>query len=523
MFQTALKLDRDFLEARRNLGQALLALERPEAAARHLSEVLAQRPRDPAAHYVLAAAQSRSGAFSEALETLNALAALGPLNANALALRGEVYEHLGQAGLALQDLALALKKTPDNPSLWARQSGLYAKQAQPEEALQAIEQAIALRPQDNTLLLRRVAQLLSMGQLEKARAQVRQVLDLTPDDVDAIEQMAKIGTDEDRHAIRDRADAVWSRRGVSPEARGALSFALATLSESGSKHEAAYLAEGNRIMAGLAPYDRSAEEDLNAAILSFAPAPFSKTGVSGDLRARPIFVLGLPRSGTTLTEAVLGAHPAVAPLGERHTPDLLLPFVQEGRTFDAQAIAKLVQDDQTALPDLSDGTQAYVDKMPENHRWVGFLIAAYPDSRIIHVRRDPRDIALSMWRSRFPTGALGYTYDWSAMAHRFNLYAQMMAHWSRLYPDAILDLPYESLVSDIKSESGRLAEFCGLRWVEEMARPDLHAGQIRTQSVYQLRQPVHTRSVGRWKRDAALLGPFLDELDPDLWPDLSKD
>lgn len=523
LFQMALKLEPGFVDARRNLGQALLALERPEAAMRHLSDVLAQRPKDHVAHYVMAAAQSRAGAYAAARETLNALAALGPMNANALALRSEVYDCLGHTQLALEDVSQALGKTPDSASLWARQSELYAKQAQPEQALQSIERAITCNSQDDALQLRLVAQLLAMGQLEEALARLRQVLDRSPENVAAIEQMAKIGTDADREILLERAEALRSRRTMPPDARGAVAFALASLSQPGSKEEAAYLSEGNRTMARLAPYDRSREETLNAAIVAKTRARLPEPQLLNPRPVRPIFVLGLPRSGTTLTEAVLGAHPAVVAMGERHTPDLLLPFVRDERRFDATSAAQFVEEDQSALPELPDGTQAYVDKMPENHRWVGFLKSAYPDCRIIHMRRDPRDIALSMWRSRFPTGAMGYTYDWKAMAHRFNLYAQIMAHWNGLYPGAILELRYEALVTDIEEQSRRVAEFCDLNWVEEMTRPDLHAGQVRTQSVYQLRQPVHRRSVGRWKRDVAMLEPFLAELETTLWPDVSED
>ena len=126
-----------------------------------------------------------------------------------------------------------------------------------------------------------------------------------------------------------------------------------------------------------------------------------------------------------------------------------------------------------------------------------------------------------MWRAHFSGRALSYTYDLQAMAGRFNGYARMMAHWHRVFPGQILDLPYEDMVADVEAASRKLAEFCGLDWTAAMARPDLAAEQVLTLSASQLRQPVHTRSVGGWRKHAETLQPFIAGLDPGLWPQVA--
>ena len=138
------------------------------------------------------------------------------------------------------------------------------------------------------------------------------------------------------------------------------------------------------------------------------------------------------------------------------------------------------------------------------------------------MRRDPRDIALSMWRGRFTGRALDYTYDQQAMARRFNTYARMMAHWHKVLPGQVLDLSYEEMVSDIDSASRTLADWCGLEWDAAMARPNESAGQVLTMSAAQIRQPVHQRSVGGWKAHETMLGDFIDGLDPALWPEIES-
>ena len=361
---------------------------------------------------------------------------------------------------------------------------------------------------------------MATGERTRALTELRALRAQHPLHAGAIEELALIGEIEDYADLKDAAGRALTKAGKGGEDRAKLLFAMARIAETPSDR-ARYLAEGNHAMAALSTYDSAAETALNAAIIAQTSESGSPLDPAPGLRTRPIFVLGLPRSGTTLAEAVLGAHPVVMALGERRSADLLYPMLERRQVFDAAQQARFVQADQAALPRMPADTTAYVDKMPENHRWIGFLKAAYPQAKIIHIRRDPRDTALSMWRSRFPTGALGYTYDWARMAHRFNLYAQMMAHWDQLYPGAIYDLPYEALVAGITTESRKLADHCGLDWVAPMARPDLHAGQIRTQSVHQLRQPVHTRSVGQWRQNADLLAPFVAGLDPVLWPMLT--
>jgi hypothetical protein len=212
----------------------------------------------------------------------------------------------------------------------------------------------------------------------------------------------------------------------------------------------------------------------------------------------------------------------VAPLGERAAAGILLkPLIDADLPFAAEAVAAFRAGDRRLLPELADGTTAYVDKMPENHRLVGFLKTAYPAARVINLRRDPRDIALSMWRGHFSGTALSYTYDLQAMAHRFNLYAETMAHWHAVCPEGLMDLSYEAMARDVEATSRTLAAFCGLDWTPAMARPDLSEAQVLTLSATQLRQPVHTRSIGKWRAHAEMLKPFVDGLDPALWPELS--
>ncbi len=220
---------------------------------------------------------------------------------------------------------------------------------------------------------------------------------------------------------------------------------------------------------------------------------------------------------------MLGAHPEVHPLGEQIAAGrILYPMIEAERPFGPGEVAEYLEQESRLLPPLPQGISAYTDKMPENYRLIGFLRTVHPEARFVHVRRDPRDVALSMWRGHFAGSALNYTYDLTAMAHRFNLYAEIMAFWHRLLPGQILDLSYEEVTAVPEAASRKLADHCGLGWVPQMAHPEQVETPVLTLSAGQLRQPVHRRSVGQWRQQAEALAPFIDGLDPALWPGLGN-
>lgn len=189
--------------------------------------------------------------------------------------------------------------------------------------------------------------------------------------------------------------------------------------------------------------------------------------------------------------------------------------------FDAEAARIFAHKDAVRLPPCPDDTRAYVDKMPENYRYIGFLKTAYPHCKIVHVRRDPRDVALSMWKSHFTGTALSYTYDQTALAWRVGLYARLMQHWQTVFPNQILTVDYEDLVADPVTGSRAIADYCELEWSPEMAAPEGSSAPTLTMSASQIRQPVHQRSIGGWRAQADELAEFLEALDTSLWPDLA--
>jgi len=523
-FQKALKIDPGFVDARRNLAQTLILLGKSDLACTVLERLVRDVPEDADGWYLLAQAQMKRGGTDAAETAVTRSIELNARQARAFNLRALIRDRAGRMAEALDDYQTALRLNPDDVDTLTNISLPLARQGRTAEAMDSVRRAVALAPGHVGARLRLAAQLVEMGETAEAITELHAVLERAPDQADAIEQLAQLQSADENAALLPQARAELKKlHGKSP-ARASLNFALARIADQAGERESAarYLAEANRTMAELMPYDPTADSALHDRIMARFKSVTGAAASGAEEAPMPIFVVGLPRSGTTLVEAILGAHPNVQPLGERAAAGILLgPIIEADGPFGADQIAAFVAGDLSMLPDLSEGTTAYVDKMPENYRLIGFLKTAYPTCRVINLRRDPRDVALSNWRAHFSGSALSYAYDLAGMAHHFNRYARIMTHWHRVFPDQILDLKYEELVADVEAASKALAAHCGLDWVPAMARPDLTAEQVLTLSATQLRQPVHSRSVGGWRKHADTLAPFVQGLDPALWPDLA--
>jgi tetratricopeptide (TPR) repeat protein len=520
-FQRALKLKPDFMDAQKNLAQTLVLMGRADQALIVLERLSKSTPQDWKVWFLKAQAEAGLGLGRAALASVDAGLAQRGAPATVHHLRSTINMSLGAVRDAIADLENALRINPHDVTALVNLSLPLARQTRTAEALSVVQKAVAMAPDNVAARFRLGTQLVEMGRFDDGVAEYQIVLTHDPLHSPTLERLAQLLPTDEISALEPAIQAALKKAAKNTPDRACLFFALsAAQTAKGEAVEAEKsLALANREVAGFNPYDAQADAAFMRKIIARFPAPLVPENTEPP-PYRPVFVIGLPRSGTTLVEAMLGAHPQIAPLGERGTIGFLLAdTLTHDLPFGAADIPVLVREDTRLLPDLPEGASLYVDKMPENYRLVGFLKAAYPDCRIINLRRDPRDIAQSMWKSHFSGSLLSYAYDLRWMAAKFNLYASAMDHWRGLFGDAILDLRYEDLIADVEAASRRIAAFCNVDWHSGMARPDLSADQVLTLSATQLRQPVHGRSVGKWRQSEALLAPFISDLDRDLWRD----
>jgi hypothetical protein len=331
------------------------------------------------------------------------------------------------------------------------------------------------------------------------------------------------------------ADSDWREAAERALARGIplahavnLHHALGKYHEDLGESEAAFAehASGNALARrSNPPYDRAATTARIDAILAAYDGPTlnalaaAGAGVSSD---RPVFIVGMPRSGTTLAEQILASHPDV------HGADELLFWnlaAEQAHTTPAgkraETIARLATEYLAQLARHSSTTARVTDKLPGNFENVGLIHAALPMARFIHLERDPRDTCLSIFFQGF-TAAHTYATDLDDLAHYYREYRRLMTHWRATLPaGTLLDVQYEGLVTDPDAWTRRMLGHVGLPWDARCLEFHRTERSVLTASGWQVRQPLHTSSVGRWQRYQRFLGPLIRALGDDL-PDTAS-
>jgi len=520
-FNKALRLNPKEQNYQNNLLQALVMSNQHEKVQALVDKLRAKRQDTSGLDYFLALSFMRSGRGAKALETVAKALQTNPDHADAHNLRGMLLSDMGRDAEAVAAYQASLAVAPHVADTLSNLSLPLSRLNRIDEGLAALERSLQINPSHLNALHRYAIQLNEAGRSEDAKAALHRLLQRYPTHGEALYQLAQMQTAGENAVLLPQVTKALDQLSNTAPERVLLNFALSVIQwQAGDMQAAARaLKAANGQFARQHPFDIVRETQEMADILALFPqqggqAPAVTKPQDGPV---PVFVLGQPRSGTTLTEQILTAHPQVAGFGELATVGRLVAQVlQDGQGFDPQAFADGYL---KGLPDMPEGTAAFVDKMPANYRYIGFLANAMPQARFVWLQRDPRDVALSMWRTYFPAPAMGYTFDLQAMAMVANMHQQYLAHWQALFPDRILAIRYEDIVADVKGSSRQLADFCGLDWVEDMTRPERNTAAVRTASVGQVRQGVHRRSVGGWTRLETSLQPFVDGLDRRLWPE----
>jgi hypothetical protein len=259
---------------------------------------------------------------------------------------------------------------------------------------------------------------------------------------------------------------------------------------------------------------------VDAAIARFTPAAIASLQSQGNDSERPLFVVGMPRSGTTLVEQILASHESVHGAGELTFWQAAASTLQVAeRTADrrpadgpgaAERLADIARDYLDHVRSLGGTAARVIDKMPANFLHLGLIHSAFPRARIIHLRRDPRDTCLSIYFQHF-AAIHPYATDLADLAHYYGEYARLMAHWRRVLPaETLLEVPYEQLIADQEHWSRRIVAFVGLPWNPSCLEFHATPRVVITMSKWQVRQKIHSASAGRWRHYEPFLGPLRD-------------
>ncbi len=462
----------------------------------------------------LAACLTETGAYAEALAIYDRGLKLAPDNP-------VIHQGLALALTQLRrhDLALAQYEF-----LASRRGDLFDltelasardRAGDPEGALKAYRQAVKLmaNPAPLHVSMARVQQM--QGNRAAASQHIEQALEADPNDGYAHLVKAVYYTDADEidgeiERIR-QALAATSSRPVDIAA-SPLNFALGRLLERRGDTAAAFeaYATANRLLAPLQVNDDGqVQANVRQRLATFGPDRLKELSRYGDPTSQPLFILGMPRSGTTLVEQMLASHRDVMGLGELE----LLPNLAAGLAQPSpQAIADAARLYLQTFPAKARTARRVIDKSIGSFKHIELILLMFPNACLIACERHPMDIAWSMFIEYFNKDSIVYSYDLKRIAHHLRLHCEIMDHWDKVLPGRILTVRYEELVADSEAQARRLIEHAGLDWDPQILNFHESRRVVRTASLEQVRRPIYKSSVGKWRK----FQPHLQALSQDL-------
>ncbi len=469
--------------------------------------------------YAKAHALHQAGRLAEAEEGYRAVAAVAPTLAEPKYQLGRIATARGDAEAALAHYESALRIKPEEPALLSARAEALGALGRSDLALAAYDTLIKSNPKqvkpraDKALLLQR------LGRFEAAETELRGALKRSPRDGELYRMLtATHKTRKGELLLRQmlNAHADSAVQGIS---RMQLQFALAKAMVDTGAHDRVfrYLDPANAAMRAAQPYDIAARQaEVSGLMQAFDGADLTPNAEAPP-GPTPIFITGLPRSGTTLVEQILASHPAVTGAGERRfvLEEAYAAMGDPGRGFtplDAlspDALGGFARRYLDALAAAVPEAPVVTDKSIQSHLVLGLIAKALPQARLIVVRRDPRDIGLSIYRNLFAPGTHLYAYDQADIAAYIASFERMIAFWREAMPGRFTEVSYEDLVADPEPQSRRLVAAAGLDWDDGCLTFHETDRQVATLSVQQVRQPIHAGSKGGWRRYEADLGPML--------------
>ena len=560
VFDEAIQLKPDFAEIYNKRGKLLKALARLDEAVFSYDKAIQLKPGYAEAHNNRGNALLELGRMDEAVENYDQAIQLKPDYAEAYNNRGNAIGQLGQLDGAIESYSKAIQLRPDFAEAYNNRGNALQKSRRMDEAVENYDQAIQLRPNLAEAYNSRGAVLSDLGLLEEAVADYDAAIGLKPDYAEAYNNFGNALKDlgKFREAIGSHKKAI----GLKPDyAKGHRDLSFLKKYTPGDPHIAAmeslvidtdrsesdhmhlyfalgkaygdigeydksfnYLEKGNNLRGKALNYNIDEDIKLFAKIKKVFRTGnlVSEVVPDDDTSTQPIFIIGMPRSGTSLVEQILASHTKVHGAGELEAMGkLMFPIIlgSPGRdtrqdetklsTNDISAVRNGYLEALTALK-VSEGIIS--DKMPLNFRWIGFILSAFPQAKIIHLNRDPRATCWSIYKNYFTGIGNGYAYDMDNLAKFYKLYTDLMSFWRELFPASIYDICYEELTVNQEEETRGLLEFCGLEWDEKCL--DFHKTKrvVATASAAQVREKMYTDSSEAWRKYENHLQPLIKAL-----------
>jgi len=527
VYDKAIDLRPDYADAYTNRGIALRDLRRLEEAVASFDKAVALKPDYAEAYYDRGIVLSDLNRPEHALASYDKAIALKPDFAEACNNRGNALHELERFEEALASYDRALKVRPNYAEALSHRGNTLREQGRLGEAEAACRQAIALKPDFAHAYNNLGMALVNLGRLTEARRALEQAVQLMPRNSAHFLNLSNVrhfgAEDPYLAAMEELAQNIAS---LPIKHQIELHFALAKAYDDVGRRDESFqqLLAGNALKRRQIAYDETATLALFERIQAMFTPELMRTfqGV-GEPSSVPLFIVGMPRSGTTLIEQILASHPQVFGAGELRnlekavvgigpTGGPVFAFPEVLGNISGEHLRRLGTRYVSEITRLAPVATRVTDKMPLNFLYAGLIHLALPNAHIIHAVRNPVDTCMSCFSKLFTYG-LYFTYDLAELGRYYRRYQALMEHWHRVLPPGrILDVRYEDVVADFEGQARRIIVHCGLEWdtrclaFHETERP------VHTASATQVRRPIYSSSIGRWRDCEPLLSPLLAEL-----------
>lgn len=465
--------------------------------------------------------------YDDALASYDKAITLKPDYANAHHNRGLALKKMCRQAEALASYERAIALNPGHAEAYNNRGVALQEMNRYADALASFDQAIALKPDHAEAHNNRGLNLVSKGDMQEAERMFLKAGALKPDFPDPLFNLATIR----KYQNADNAEVkniltLLNKPGISPEDQEHLYFSLGKIYDDCSLYDKAFECYrlANQIRNSAASYNSGEVMRMTDGIIEvfnkdFLSLPFAFASDS----QLPLFIVGMPRSGTTLLANILSNHRAIAMAGELSTitdftsslPELTgsgLPYPQAVEHVTAAVATRLIDSyEQRLKRDVGSDVPHIIDKNPLNFRNLGYISMLFPKARIIHCTRHPLDTGLSNYFQRFPL-PLNYSFDLRNIGHFYGEYARLMDHWRQVLPLKMIEISYEDMIMNTEPMARRALDWLGLEWDERCLAPHTNPCAVGTASQWQVRQPIYSQSLQRWRHYEKHLAPLKEML-----------
>ena len=489
-------------------------------------EAIGMRNDMPRAHYLAALIALQSHDWSTAEQALETTVRLNDKHAAAWAQLARLYAASGRIRLAEASLRNAASTERDNPATRDLIGTVFRLAGNPRAALDWHQKAVDVDPRHVPFLINLANAQLYVGARDKALETLLEVISLDPANAQAHWLLSRAATaTSEAHIETMRA---LLRQELPDQSIAYLNYAIGKELEDLGDWDGAFAAwaSGARHRRQTVSYDEARDIELFETLETTFTSEWFAAQQSECFDAGPVFIIGEPRTGTTLLDRMLDAHPAVTSAGELRFFGFAVRQAvgsAEPRQFSAELMRQAATADPTrigeAYVDLTSSLRLdaahVIDKLPPNYLYLPLILAALPNARVIHLRRDPMDSCLAIYKQLFADAYL-YSYDLEELARHYARYQRLMDTWRERFGNRYVEIDYEALVGDTEETLRKVLQYIGLSWNADCLAYFERDSVVTTASAVQVREAPHQRSVGRWRQYRRQLAPVLDILgDPD--------